>query len=54
MPTVQSFPECNDYYQNNRLERRFRHDNQGPSIDEPIRGMTSVHDWLGDRLNVHE
>jgi len=37
LPTVENCPECNGYYQNNRPERRFRHDNRGLSINEPIR-----------------
>jgi hypothetical protein len=38
----------------NRPERRFQSGNQGFSINELIRGKTSVHDRLGGRLSIHE
>jgi hypothetical protein len=54
LSTVENCPECNGYYGANRSERRFQLGNQGLSINEPIRGGSSVHDWLGGRLSVHE
>jgi hypothetical protein len=48
--TIENCPECNGYYQNNRLERRFQSGNRGLSINEPIRGRASVYHRLGADL----
>ena len=54
MSTTKNCPECNGYHQASRPERRFQPGNRGLSINEPIRGRTSVYDRLVGRLSVHE
>jgi len=50
--TVEDCPECNGYHRHDRTNQRFQSNDR--RFNEPIRGRTSVHDWLGGRLNVHE